>query len=48
VIGRALLRLAERGVIEPTDFPLMRHLHAIVAENQSLNIPWGAFFGGEA
>jgi glycerol-3-phosphate dehydrogenase (NAD(P)+) len=48
VIGRALPRLAERGVIEPTDFPLMRHLHAIVAENQSLNIPWGAFFGGEA
>ena len=48
VIGGALLKLTERGIIEPTDFPLMRHLHAIIAEDQPPKIPWGAFFGGEA
>ena len=48
VIGGALLKLTERGIIGPADFPLMRHLHAVVAEDQPLHMPWNTFFGGEA
>lgn len=47
VIGGALPRLAERGVLDPADFPLMSHLHAVVAEDQPLDMPWKTFFGGE-
>jgi xylulokinase len=32
----------------PADFPLMRHLHAVIAQDQSLRMPWNTFFGGEA
>ncbi len=46
VIGGALPRLAERGLIEPEDFPLMRHLYAVVAEDEPVNMPWETFFGG--
>lgn len=45
VIGGALLELTERGTIEPTDFPLMRHLHAVVLEDQPVRVPWDTFFG---
>ena len=48
VIGGALPKLAERGIIGPADFPLMRHLHAVVANDQPLRMPWSTFFGGEA
>ncbi len=47
VIGGALPRLAERGLIEPEDFPLIRHLYAVVAEDEPVNMPWETFFGGE-
>ena len=47
VIGDALPKLTERGVIAPEDFPLMRHLHAVIAEDELLDMPWSAFFGGE-
>jgi glycerol-3-phosphate dehydrogenase (NAD(P)+) len=47
VIGGALPKLAERGLVGAEDFPLMRHLHAVVAEDEPLNMPWSAFFGGE-
>jgi glycerol-3-phosphate dehydrogenase (NAD(P)+) len=44
VIGAALARLTERGVIGQDDFPLMRHLHAVVGEDQPLDMPWTSFF----
>ena len=47
VIGGALPKLTERGLISEEDFPLMRHLHAIVAQDEPLNLPWEKFFGGE-
>lgn len=47
VIGGALPKLTERGVIVPEDFPLMRHLHAVVALDMPLDMPWHTFFGGE-
>ncbi len=45
VIGGALERLTEREVVEPEDFPLMRHLHAVVEKDEPLNMPWEKFFG---
>ena len=48
VIGGALERLTERRVVAAGDFPLMRHLHAVVARDEPVEMPWSAFFGGEA
>jgi glycerol-3-phosphate dehydrogenase (NAD(P)+) len=48
VIGGALPRLTDRGVIGPEDFPLMRHLHAVVGRDQPAEMPWSTFFGGAA
>jgi glycerol-3-phosphate dehydrogenase (NAD(P)+) len=48
VIGGALPKLTDRGVIAPEDFPLLRHLHAVVGRDQPLRMPWNAFFGGTA
>jgi glycerol-3-phosphate dehydrogenase (NAD(P)+) len=47
VIGGALPKLAGRGIIGAEEFPLMRHLHSVVALDGPLEMPWGAFFGGE-
>ncbi len=47
VVGGALRELTERGSIEPTDFPLMRHLYEVVVENRPVQMPWERFFGGE-
>ena len=47
VIGDALPKLTERGIIGPEDFPLMRHLHSVVGLDEPLDMPWHTFFGGE-
>jgi glycerol-3-phosphate dehydrogenase (NAD(P)+) len=47
VAGRALPKLTERGIIEPEEFPLLRHLYEVVGEEKPLNMPWSRFFGGE-
>lgn len=47
-IGAALKPLTERGVIEQSDFPLLRHLYEITVEDQPLNMPWDSFFGGRS
>jgi glycerol-3-phosphate dehydrogenase (NAD(P)+) len=46
VFGDALGRLTERGVAGQDDFPLMRHLHEVIALEHPVNIPWSRFFGG--
>ena len=46
VIGAAMKPLTERGVVAPEDFPLLRHLYAIIEEDAPLEIPWKKFFGG--
>src|SRR5919199_4007817 len=46
-VGGALRELTERGSIEPTDFPLMRHLYEVVVEDRPVQMPWETFFGGE-
>jgi glycerol-3-phosphate dehydrogenase (NAD(P)+) len=48
VIGGALPKLAQRGIVEPEDFPLMRHLHSIVAGDKPLDMPWSTFFGDQS
>lgn len=47
VIGGALPKLTERGVVEPTDFPLLRALYEVIGKDQPLQIPWSKLFGGE-
>jgi glycerol-3-phosphate dehydrogenase (NAD(P)+) len=47
VIGDALPKLTERGVIEPTDFPLLRQLYELIVLEKPLQIPWSSLFGGE-
>lgn len=47
VIGGALEKLTGRGVVAEDDFPLMRHLYAVVGKDEPLNMPWAKFFGGE-
>jgi glycerol-3-phosphate dehydrogenase (NAD(P)+) len=47
VFGEALAQLAERGVVEPDEFPLMRHLYEVIALERPVDIPWSRFFGGE-
>lgn len=48
VIGGALPKLTERGEVGAGDFPLMRHLHEVVAEDAPVAMPWETFFGGES
>ena len=45
VIGKALVRLTERGVVAQDAFPLLRHLYEVVGLDQPVNVPWGSFFG---
>lgn len=47
VVGGALPKLTERGVIGPTEFPLLRHLYDVVGLEKPLDMPWSTFFGGE-
>ncbi len=47
VVGEALPKLAGRGIIREKDFPLLRHLHEVVALDKPLDMPWSTFFGGE-
>ena len=47
VIGDAFERLTERGVLQPEQFPLLRHLHDVVAKDRAVNVPWKTFFGAD-
>jgi glycerol-3-phosphate dehydrogenase (NAD(P)+) len=47
VVGGALEKLTERGLVAPEDYPLMRHLFDVVARDEPLDMPWSTFFGGE-
>jgi glycerol-3-phosphate dehydrogenase (NAD(P)+) len=47
VIGGALPKLTQRGIVGQDAFPLMRHLHSVVALDEPLDMPWSTFFGGE-
>lgn len=46
VVGAAVEKMTERGVIKAEDFPLLRHMYDLTVKDQPLNIPWDSFFGG--
>jgi glycerol-3-phosphate dehydrogenase (NAD(P)+) len=48
VLGGALPQLTDRGVVAPSDFPLLRALYDVIGRDQPLDIPWDAMFGGDA
>jgi glycerol-3-phosphate dehydrogenase (NAD(P)+) len=48
VIGGALPKLTDRGLIGPEQLPLLRCLHGVIAEERPPAIPWSSFFGGAA
>ncbi len=45
VIGGAMVRLTERGIVDQKRFPLLRHLYEVVGQDQPVNMPWASFFG---
>ena len=47
-IGGALPKLAKRGIVRLEDFPLLRHLHDVIDQDQPVAMPWSTFFGGDA
>jgi len=47
VIGSALPQLTERGLVQPSELPLLRALYEVIGKDQPLAVPWSALFGGE-
>lgn len=47
VVGQALPKLTERGIVGSEEFPLLRHLYEVVGEEKPVDMPWTRFFGGE-
>ena len=45
MVGEALKKLTERGVVPPEQFPLLRHLYEVVGEDKPVDVPWKSFFG---
>lgn len=45
VIGAAIARLTERGLVAADTFPLLRHLYEVVGLDRPVNVPWTSFFG---
>jgi glycerol-3-phosphate dehydrogenase (NAD(P)+) len=43
-VARALPKLAGRGLIDLSDFPLMLHMDQIINHGERLDIPWNVFF----
>jgi glycerol-3-phosphate dehydrogenase (NAD(P)+) len=47
VIGGALPKLTERGLVGADEFPLLRHLHEVIVDEKPVDLPWSKFWGGE-
>lgn len=45
--ARAVRKLAQRGVVELADFPLLMHVDSIINEGKAVDIPWSAFTGAD-
>jgi len=43
-VARALPKLADRRLVELSDFPLMLHMNQIVNQGKLVHIPWDSFF----
>ena len=42
-VGRAVLINAEKGALNPKDFPLLLHIHDILTKKIAVSIPWDDF-----
>jgi glycerol-3-phosphate dehydrogenase (NAD(P)+) len=47
VIGSALPQLTERGLVQPSELPLLRALYEVIGKDKPLAVPWSSLFGGE-
>ncbi len=45
-IAGVLPKLSERGIVDPEDFPLLRHLYGVIELERPVDMPWSSFFGG--
>lgn len=43
-VARALPKLAQRGVLDLVDYPLLMHLDRILNQGEPVNLPWADFF----
>ena len=48
VLGEALPRLTERGIVEPEDFPYLRALADVVVHGRVADLPLDKFFRNTA
>ncbi|MBO5939272.1 MAG: glycerol-3-phosphate dehydrogenase [Clostridia bacterium] len=42
-VARAVKKNAERGILNPADFPLLLHVDEILTEKKPVNLPWEEF-----
>lgn len=42
-VARAVRKCAEKGILDPKDFPLLMHVDEILRERVAVNIPWDEF-----
>lgn len=42
-VARAVIKNAEKGVLDISDFPLLMHINEILTEKRPVNIPWEKF-----
>lgn len=42
-VARAIKKCAEKGTLDPKDFPLLMHVDAILTEKKNAEIPWKEF-----
>ena len=42
-VARAIKKCAEKGTLDPKDFPLLLHVDAILTEKRSAELPWKEF-----
>ena len=42
-VARAVRKCAEKGILDPKDFPLLMHVDEILREKAAVNIPWDEF-----
>lgn len=41
--AEAVIRLSNDGLADVSEFPLLMHIHSLIAENGKVKIPWSAF-----
>ena len=42
-VARAIIKSAEKGIVDTKDFPLLMHINEILIDKKAANIPWESF-----